>query len=38
MSAHELSKASRPLLVVADDNMYYRSMRYQVHHLLTILR
>ena len=30
LSAHRAARAALPLLVVADDNMQYRSMRYEV--------
>ena len=30
LSAHRAAQAALPLLVVADDNMQYRSMRYEV--------
>ena len=27
------TEAGRPLVIIIDDNMYYRSMRYQYYHL-----
>ncbi len=36
LSAHRATRAALPLLVVADDNMQYRSMRYEVRGITRI--